>query len=75
MTSMAACASMQQIGPATTGYRPEIDGLRAVAIAAVITHHFSDRLLPGGFLGVDMFFVISGYVITASLIGQRQNGN
>jgi len=75
MTSMAACASMQQIGPATTRYRPEIDGLRAVAIAAVITHHFSDRLLPGGFLGVDMFFVISGYVITASLIGQRQNGN
>jgi len=48
-------------------YRPEIDGLRAVAVLAVILHHFSERLLPGGYLGVDVFFVISGYVITASL--------
>lgn len=48
-------------------YRPEIDGLRAVAVLAVIVHHLSDRLLPGGYLGVDVFFVISGYVITASL--------
>lgn len=48
-------------------YRPEIDGLRAVAVLAVIVNHVSARLLPGGYLGVDVFFVISGFVITASL--------
>jgi len=51
-------------------YRSDIDGLRAVAISAVIAYHFSNNLLPGGFLGVDMFFVISGYVIAASLSRQ-----
>lgn len=51
-------------------YRPDIDGLRGVAVAAVIAHHFSASLLPGGFLGVDVFFVISGYVITLSLLGR-----
>lgn len=49
-------------------YRPDIDGLRAVAVLAVIVHHFSLAVLPSGFLGVDVFFVISGYVITASLV-------
>ncbi len=48
-------------------YRPEIDGLRAVAVLSVILHHFDSQLLPGGYLGVDIFFVISGFVITASL--------
>jgi peptidoglycan/LPS O-acetylase OafA/YrhL len=48
-------------------HRSDIDGLRAVAVSAVIAYHFSHDLLPGGFLGVDMFFVISGHVITASL--------
>ena len=56
---------------ATHGYRPEIDGLRAIAIIAVIINHFNPSILPGGFLGVDIFFVISGYVITKSL--QRNN--
>jgi peptidoglycan/LPS O-acetylase OafA/YrhL len=48
-------------------YRPEIDGLRAFAVVAVIINHFNSDRLPGGYLGVDIFFVISGYVITASL--------
>jgi len=48
-------------------YRPDVDGLRAIAVSAVIAQHFAGDLLPGGFLGVDMFFVISGYVITASV--------
>jgi peptidoglycan/LPS O-acetylase OafA/YrhL len=48
-------------------FRPEIEGLRAVAVLAVITNHASRQILPGGFLGVDIFFVISGFVITASL--------
>lgn len=48
-------------------YRPEIDGLRALAVIAVIINHFDHQLLPSGYLGVDIFFVISGYVITASI--------
>ena len=49
-------------------YRHEVDGLRAVAVSAVILNHIENDLLPSGFLGVDIFFVISGYVITASLL-------
>jgi len=48
-------------------YRPEIDGLRAFAVVAVIINHFNKEILPGGYLGVDIFFVISGFVITSSL--------
>jgi peptidoglycan/LPS O-acetylase OafA/YrhL len=53
--------------PPVSSYRPEIDGLRAIAVLAVIAFHFNEHLLPSGFLGVDVFFVISGFVITASL--------
>ena len=49
-------------------YRPEIDGLRAVAVLAVIVFHAAPGFLPGGFLGVDVFFVISGYLITGILL-------
>ncbi|MEO0409886.1 MAG: acyltransferase, partial [Cyanobacteria bacterium P01_A01_bin.135] len=52
-------------------YRPEIDGLRAVAVVAVIINHINKPVLPSGYLGVDIFFVISGFVITASLAGRR----
>ena len=48
-------------------YRPEIDGLRAFAVLSVIINHFNKDILTGGFLGVDIFFVISGYVISLSL--------
>ena len=49
-------------------YRPDIDGLRAVAVVSVIVYHSDPDWLPGGFLGVDVFFVISGYVVTGSLL-------
>ena len=55
-------------------YRPEIDGLRAFAVIAVIINHFNKEILPGGYLGVDIFFVISGFVITSSLY-QRPSKN
>ncbi len=55
-------------------YRPEIDGLRAFAVVAVIINHFNKDILPGGYLGVDVFFVISGFVITSSLY-QRPSEN
>ena len=53
--------------PLETFYRSEIDGLRAFAVIAVIINHFNKELLPSGYLGVDIFFVISGFVITSSL--------
>ena len=53
-------------------YRYEIDGLRAIAVLSVIINHFNKDILPSGYLGVDIFFVISGYVITASLV-RREN--
>ena len=48
-------------------YRPEIDGLRAFAVVAVIINHFNKEILPNGYLGVEIFFIISGFVITSSL--------
>ena len=55
-------------------YRPDIDGLRAIAIVPVIINHFHKDWLPSGFLGVDIFFVISGVVITGSLLHQSVSG-
>jgi len=57
-------------------YIPAIDGLRAVAVIAVMLYHLGFAWIPGGFLGVDLFFVISGYVITRLLLDsiQRSGG-
>jgi peptidoglycan/LPS O-acetylase OafA/YrhL len=57
-------------------YIPAIDGLRAVAVIAVMLYHLGVPWIPGGFLGVDLFFVISGYVITRLLLDsiQRSGG-
>jgi peptidoglycan/LPS O-acetylase OafA/YrhL len=51
-----------------SNFRPEIQALRAIAVAGVIVFHIWPRLLPGGYVGVDVFFVISGYVITDLLL-------
>ena len=55
-------------------YRPEIDGLRAVAILAVMLFHAKFPLFSGGFTGVDVFFVISGYLITSIILSDLIKG-
>jgi len=62
------------LGNTSQTYRPEIDGLRAIAVLAVIANHLGASVLPGGYLGVDIFFVISGYVVTSSLLARSESG-
>jgi len=54
-------------------YRPDIDGLRAIAVLAVVFYH-AGAPVPGGFIGVDVFFVISGYLITLLIEGDIAKG-
>lgn len=63
-------ASIQQ----TDSYRPEIDGLRAVAVISVVLYHINKAWLPGGYVGVDIFFVISGFLITSIIWRQLEGG-
>ena len=56
-------------------YRPDIDGLRAVAVIAIVAFHAFPSLIPGGFVGVDIFFVISGFLITSLILQSQKNQN
>jgi peptidoglycan/LPS O-acetylase OafA/YrhL len=51
-------------------YRPDIDGLRAVAILSVVIFHAFPTILQGGFVGVDIFFVISGFLISSIIFNE-----
>ena len=53
-------------------YRPELDGLRAIAVIAVILYHYDSKNFSNGFLGVDIFFVISGYLISLIIYNNKK---
>ncbi|MDR5727264.1 MAG: acyltransferase family protein [Terriglobia bacterium] len=72
---MAASTSTAAVFKSTSiEYRPVIDGLRAIAVLAVILFHLNRHWLPGGFVGVDIFFVISGYLITSIIFRECEQG-
>ena len=58
----------------SAGYQPAIDGLRAFAILSVFVFHLNRHWLPGGFVGVDVFFVISGYLISSIILKDCDRG-
>jgi len=78
---MAGVAAPERVAPehapapARLGYIPALDGLRAIAVVAVLLYHADQKWIPGGFLGVDVFFVISGYLITCLLLSDFQQTN
>lgn len=75
---MPATPSSHRQGPLISRmpYVGGLDGLRALAVSAVIVYHANHTWLPGGFLGVEVFFVISGYLITLLLVGEHErNGS
>lgn len=56
-------------------YRPDIDGLRAIAVISVIAFHVFPDWISGGFIGVDIFFIISGYLISTIIFENLNKGN
>lgn len=57
-------------GSMNSAYRADLDGMRAVAVVAVVLYHLEPRLVPGGFVGVDIFFVLSGFFISRQILEQ-----
>lgn len=70
-----ATARLQQNRNILWTYRPAIDGLRSIAVISVLLFHFNRNLLGGGFVGVDVFFVLSGYLLTSILLVEIKIGD
>jgi peptidoglycan/LPS O-acetylase OafA/YrhL len=64
-------AGSGKAGSGKMGYEPSLDGLRALSVIGVLFYHGGFSWMPGGFLGVEVFFVVSGYLITSLLIGEQ----
>jgi peptidoglycan/LPS O-acetylase OafA/YrhL len=73
MVSTLVSSEKSQLS-STTLYRADIDGLRAVSILLVVGYHAQPAIIPGGFIGVDIFFVISGFLITRIVLSQIETG-
>ncbi|KDO19784.1 hypothetical protein SPRG_21478 [Saprolegnia parasitica CBS 223.65] len=63
------------VSPTPHTYRPDVDGLRTLAVVPVLVFHAYPAFLPGGFIGVDVFFVISGFLISGILFKEHQRGS
>lgn len=70
---MAVAALPMQSGCKSAFFRPDIEGLRAVAVLLVVAAHYGVPGFSGGFIGVDIFFVISGFLITGVLVRERED--
>src|ERR1700730_19451582 len=76
----AFLVAAQESGEATIGkrgsmkFRYDINALRALAVTAVVLFHYKVDFVPGGYIGVDVFFAISGYLMTIVIVGRLANG-
>ena len=76
--SHAGGGSGEATGPSmlkTVHYRADVDGLRAIAVGSIVLFHLGISQMSGGFVGVDVFFVISGYLITGNILRERAHGS
>ena len=74
MTATEASANLNRVDAAAGRYRPDIDGLRAIAVLPVVFYHYQVWPFTGGYVGVDVFFVISGYLITTLIHAEMAQG-
>ena len=64
--------TMSSICPQVKNFRPDIEALRALAVLLVVAYHLEPSVVPGGYIGVDIFFVISGFLITSHLLREAE---
>ena len=70
-TTITEGSAHTESGAGRFAYQPSLDGLRAIAVSVVVLYHLDASWMRGGFLGVDAFFVLSGFLITSLLLAER----